>query len=82
MDDLYCPACRLVLYRRGVGQATPSHCPRCAARSGRLVTLLALDIAPAQARGFDSGRTMQMHPVLAVGAQLRAGDRQLRSRHG
>jgi hypothetical protein len=46
MDDLYCPACRLVLYRRGVGQIAPRHCPRCVARSQRLVTLMALDRLP------------------------------------
>jgi hypothetical protein len=46
MDDLYCPACRLVLYRRALGQADPRHCPRCVARSRRLVTLLTLDVLP------------------------------------
>jgi len=43
MDDVYCPACRLVLARRGAGQITPRHCPRCLARARRLVTLLSLD---------------------------------------
>ena len=46
MDDLYCPACRLVLYRRGVGQIAPRHCPRCTVQRRRLVTLLALDRLP------------------------------------
>jgi hypothetical protein len=46
MDDLYCPACRLVLYRRGVGQIAPRHCPRCTVQRRRRVTLLALDRLP------------------------------------
>jgi hypothetical protein len=45
MDDLYCPSCRLIVSRRGVGRVAPRHCPRCAARR-RLVTLLALDQLP------------------------------------
>jgi hypothetical protein len=44
MDDLYCPACRLVLYRRRVGQVAPAHCPRCVALRRRLVALLPLDV--------------------------------------
>jgi hypothetical protein len=43
VDDVYCPACRLVLYRRGVGDVAPRHCPRCIARRRRLVTMIALD---------------------------------------
>ena len=51
MDDLYCPACRLVLYRRGLGQMAPRHCPRCTVQRRRLVTLLALDRLPPAAFG-------------------------------
>jgi hypothetical protein len=43
MDDLYCPRCRLIVSRRGVGRVVPRHCPRCVVR---LVTLLALDQLP------------------------------------
>lgn len=46
VDDVYCPACRLVLYRRGVGDLAPRHCPRCIARRRRLVTMIALDRYP------------------------------------
>jgi hypothetical protein len=46
IDDVYCPVCRLVFQRRGVGQVAPSHCPRCAARRRRRVPLLALDQLP------------------------------------
>ncbi|MGD1050231.1 MAG: RNHCP domain-containing protein [Solirubrobacteraceae bacterium] len=47
MDDVYCPVCKLVISRRGAGQQAPRHCPRCIARSHRLVALLALDQLPA-----------------------------------
>ena len=43
MDDVYCPACRLVLYRRGASHVAPRHCPRCIARRRRLVMMIALD---------------------------------------
>jgi hypothetical protein len=43
MDDVYCPSCRLVLSRRGAGQITPRHCPRCLARARRLVTMVSRD---------------------------------------
>ena len=43
VDDVYCPACRLVLYRRGTGDVAPRHCPRCIARRRRLVLMIALD---------------------------------------
>jgi hypothetical protein len=46
VDDVYCPACRLVLYRRGAGDLAPRHCPRCIARRRRLVTMIALDRCP------------------------------------
>ena len=38
MDDLYCPACRLVLFAPAVVALAPEHCPRCATRS-RVVRL-------------------------------------------
>lgn len=53
MDDLYCPVCKLVLYRRAAGQLSPRHCPRCVARGRRLVTLIALDQLPAAAPASD-----------------------------
>jgi len=43
MEDLYCPACGLVITRRRNGRSTPAHCPRCIARARRVVALLALD---------------------------------------
>ena len=46
MDDLYCPACGLVLFRRGIGQVSPRHCPRCIARGRRLVGLIPREQAP------------------------------------
>ena len=54
MDDVYCPICRLVLERRGVGRLAPQHCPRCVARSRRLVTLLPLDRLPEAAPERDT----------------------------
>jgi len=36
MDDLYCPACRLVLFAAGVAALAPEHCPRCATRERRV----------------------------------------------
>jgi hypothetical protein len=57
VDDVYCPACRLVLYRRGASDAAPRHCPRCIARRRRLVTMIALDrltdVEPEPARDSD-----------------------------
>jgi hypothetical protein len=53
MDDVYCPVCMLVLQRRGSGQFTPRHCPRCLARARRLVELLALDQFDAAANGSE-----------------------------
>ena len=50
MDDLYCPDCRLVLYRRRLGQVVSENCPRCASR-GRRVRLLALDQLPSTPAG-------------------------------
>lgn len=56
MDDLQCPACRLVLYRRGAGAVAPRHCPRCIARSRRLVPLVALDEMQAAPKPSSSAR--------------------------
>jgi len=51
MDDVYCPVCRLVLERRGCGgRLVPAHCPRCSARRGTLVAMLALDQVAAEER--------------------------------
>lgn len=43
MDDLYCPACDLVLYASRLRGLELSHCPRCRARRGRLVALLPVE---------------------------------------
>lgn len=57
VDDVYCPACRLVLYRRGASDVAPRHCPRCIARRRRLVTMIALDrptdVGPERLSGSD-----------------------------
>ena len=46
MDDLYCPACRLVLFRRGSGQISPRHCPRCIVRDRHHGGLIPREQAP------------------------------------
>ena len=75
MDDVYCPACRLVLYRRGASDAAPRHCPRCIARRRRLVTMIALDrptdVEPERSGGSD------VEPERSTGSDVepeRSGD--------
>jgi hypothetical protein len=59
VDDVYCPACRLVLYRRGAGQVAPRHCPRCIARRRRLVMMVALDrLGPPDPDAEQSGESI------------------------
>jgi hypothetical protein len=73
MDDLYCPACRLVLFAPAVGTSAPHHCPRCATKALRielrrrtprasLVRFYNASLAGRQPRaprlpGYDSART-------------------------
>ena len=76
MDDLYCPACRLVFYRRALGQTDFRHCPCCIARRRRLVTLLVLDAASAcpEPRPAPGARSSPDR-VPAVGRLMRANSR-------
>jgi hypothetical protein len=74
MDDLYCPSCRLVLYRRRIGQVAPAHCPRCVALRRRLVALLPLDVAPLD--------RVVGAAVTNAGPAWLAKDHRERSRHG
>lgn len=81
MDDLYCPTCRLVLYRRGVGQVAPAHCPRCVALRRRLVALLPLDVAPLD-RVVGEERGRGGNAVTTARPTWLANDQRETSRHG
>lgn len=77
MDALYCPTCRLVLYHRGVRDFAPQHCPRCVARSRRLVPLMAVDGVPAAEAEAERSNGQR-----AGAPAARAGDASFRSESG
>lgn len=81
MDDLYCPACRLVPYWRAVTQVTARHCPRCIALTRRLVALLALDMSPPD-RFVGNERPPETDTVPTARQKWWATDQQERSRYG
>ena len=46
MDDLYCPSCDLILYRRRLAAAEPTLCPRCLSRFRRPAAFVTIDADP------------------------------------
>lgn len=79
MDDPCCPACGLVLFRRGIGQILPRHCPRCIARGRRLVGGIPREQSPPAKEPSGAGQPGLEGPNASCGRDRRAGGDETRA---